>query len=264
MQIIDRGRGEPLVIIPGIQGRWEYMGPALDALARAFRVITFPLAGERSSRRAFLPGRGLDNFVDQIDDVLDDRGLAVAAICGVSFGGLIALRYAARRPARTSVLLLVSTPSPDFRVKTRHRLYARAPWLFGPAFLAELPGRVGPELERALPESRDRRRFSWGQIRTFLRAPLSLSRMAERSALLGSTASRDDCRLVLAPTLVVAGDPSLDRVVPADGTSVYVHLIVRARGARIDNSGHLGYITKPDVFAGIVKEFLDRPKDAAA
>jgi len=56
----------------------------------------------------------------------------------------------------------------------------------------------------------------------------------------------------------------LDRLVPADGTSDYVRLIAGARGARIDNSGHLGYITRPEVFAGIVREFLDRPNDAAA
>jgi len=264
MEIIDRGCGEPIVVIPGIQGRWEYMGPALDALARSFRVITFPLAGERSSERKFESDKGLDNFVEQIDAVLDDRGLAGAAICGVSFGGLIALRYAAHRPRRTAALLLVSTPNPEFRLKKRHQVYARAPWLFGPVFLAEMPQRVGPELARALPEGRERRRFSWGQIRTFLRAPLSLSRMAERSALVGSSDSYDDCRRVSAPTLVVAGDPALDRVVPADGTSDYVRLIAGARGARIDNSGHLGYITRPDVFAAIVKQFLGRPENAAA
>ncbi|OFW20424.1 MAG: hypothetical protein A3H97_21105 [Acidobacteria bacterium RIFCSPLOWO2_02_FULL_65_29] len=264
MQIIDRGCGEPLVMIPGIQGRWEYMSPALDTLARSFRVITFALAGERTSRRTFDPDKGLDNFVEQIDAVLDDRGLVGAAMCGISFGGLIALRYAARRPERTAALLLVSTPSPAFRLKRRHRVYARAPWLFGPAFLAEIPRRVGPELERTFPAGRDRRRFSWGQIRTFLRAPWSLSRMAERSALVGRPDSLDDCRLVSAPTLVVAGDPVLDRLVPADGTSDYVRLIAGARGARIDNSGHLGYITRPEVFAGIVREFLDRPNDAAA
>ena len=264
MQIIDRGHGAPLVLVPGIQGRWEYMSPAIDALAGSLRVITFPLAGERSSHRAFLPGKGLDNFLDQIDAVLDDRGLTGAAICGVSFGGLIALRYAALRPERTTALLLVSTPGPDFRLAARHQVYARAPWLFGPAFFAEIPRRVGPELERALPEGRDRRRFSWRQIRTFFSAPLSPSRMAERSVLFGRSASRDDCARVCAPTLVVAGEPALDRIVPADGTSDYLRLIAGARGARIEDSGHLGYITRPDVFAGIVKDFLDRPEDAAA
>ena len=33
MDIIDRGSGPPLVLIPGLQGRWEYLRPAVDALS---------------------------------------------------------------------------------------------------------------------------------------------------------------------------------------------------------------------------------------
>jgi pimeloyl-ACP methyl ester carboxylesterase len=244
-------------MIPGIQGRWEYMRPAIEALERSFRIITFALAGERKSRRRFDRERGLDNFVDQIDEVLEQRGLTSAVICGVSFGGVVALRYAAERPARTQALLLVSTPGPDFHLRPRHRVYARLPWLFSPVFLAEIPRRVAPELERALPNPRERLRFSWRQVRTFLNAPMSASRMAERGALIQSTSRQQDCARVLAPTLVVAGEPSLDRIVPPEGTTALVSLIRGAEAARIDDSGHLGYITRPAVFHGIVANFLD-------
>jgi len=256
MEIIDRGEGLPLVLIPGIQGRWQYMRPAIDRLARSFRVITFPLCGERASQRRFEPARGLDNFVDQIDAVLDDRGLARAVMCGVSFGGLIALHFAANREARTSALVLVSTPGPDFRPTPRHQLYARVPWLFGPAFLAGIPGRVRAEISLALPHHRDRRRFAWGQIRALAGAPLSLPQMAARSTLLGSPDLTDDCARVAAPTLVISGEPSLDRVVPAEGAAEYLRLIPGSRAARIERTGHLGYITRPDVFAGIVEHFV--------
>jgi pimeloyl-ACP methyl ester carboxylesterase len=256
MEIIDRGRGVPLVLIPGIQGRWEYMRPAIDRLARSFRVITFPLCGEQSSQQRFDPARGLNNFVDQIDAVLDDRGLARAAMCGVSFGGLIALHFAARRGARTSALILVSTPGPDFRPTARHQMYARVPWLLGPVFLAGIPGRIHAETSLALPEWRDRRRFVWGQIRAFAGAPLSLPLMAARSTLLGAPDLTNDCGRILAPTLVLSGEPSLDRVVPTEGTAEYLRLIPGARAARIERTGHLGYITRPEVFAGIVEHFL--------
>ena len=48
MAIIDVGAGRPIVLIPGIQGRWEWMQPAVAALAVRFRVITFSLLGERT------------------------------------------------------------------------------------------------------------------------------------------------------------------------------------------------------------------------
>ena len=57
--IVEQGHGTPLVLIPGIQGRWEYMRPAVDALSDYFRVITFPLCGERVSAHAFDASRGL-------------------------------------------------------------------------------------------------------------------------------------------------------------------------------------------------------------
>jgi pimeloyl-ACP methyl ester carboxylesterase len=250
------GHGVPLVLVPGIQGRWEYMRPAIDALAGSFRVMTFPLCGEPASGRRFDPAKGLDNFVDQLDAVLDECDLESAVICGVSFGGLIALHYAACRPARSSVLVLASAPGPGFRLRKRHQFYARAPLVFGPVFLAEMPRRVGQELAVALPLRRDRLRFGWGQVRAFLRAPVSASRMAERSKMLGAQVLRDDCARVSAPTLVVTGEPTLDYVVPVGGTSEYLRLIPGARAEVIDRTGHLGYITRPQAFAAIVGNFV--------
>ena len=30
--MFDHGTGPPLIVIPGVQGRWEWLRPALDAL----------------------------------------------------------------------------------------------------------------------------------------------------------------------------------------------------------------------------------------
>ena len=250
------GRGAPLVLVPGIQGRWEYMRRTIDALATSFRVITFPLCGEPASGRRFDRARGLDNFVDQIDVVLDECEIESAVICGISFGGLIALRYAACRPARSSALVLASTPGPGFQLRKRHQFYTRAPFVFGPLFLAEMPRRVGHELAVALPLRRDRLKFGWGQLRAFLRAPVSASRMAERVKMLGAQALSDDCGRVAAPTLVLTGEPTLDYVVPVGGTSAYTKLIRGARVEVIDRTGHLGCVTRPEVFAAIVADFV--------
>ena len=256
MQIIDCGTGAPIVLIPGIQGRWEYMRPAIDALAESFRVITFPLCGERGSRRRLNPTRGLDDFVDQVEAVLDSRDLARATICGVSFGGLVALTFAARRPDRTSALVLVSPPGPTFHLRPRHRVYVRLPRLLGPIFLAEMPRRLRAEIALAIPDRAERRRFVLGQIATFARAPFSFSRMAARARLIGLHDLSADCARILAPTLVVSGEASLDHVVSAEGTSEYLRLIRHARAARLEQTGHIGYITRPREFAATVREFL--------
>lgn len=255
--VVDRGTGAPLVLVPGVQGRWEYMGPAVEALAERFRVITFSLTGERRSGRRFDPAKGFDNYCDQIEDVLDARGVDRAIVCGVSFGGLVALRFAARHGARAAALVLVSTPGPGWHLKARHEVYARLPWIFGPVFLAEAPWRLRDELRVALPDPGARRRFKRAQLRTLLRAPLSVSRMARRARLIADMDGADESRQVACPTLVLTGEPALDHVVAAEGASAYGALIPGARTAILRGTGHLGLVTKPDEFARTIRAFAD-------
>lgn len=256
MSIVDRGSGPPLVLVPGLQGRWEYMRATIEALSAFFRVLTFPLCGERGWGRTVDPALGLDNFTAQIAEVLARKGLARATVCGVSFGGRTALRFAATCPAATDALVLVSTPGPGYHLSRRHAIYVRAPWLFGPLFLAETPFRLRAELRVALPDSRQRRAFGQDALRSLFTAPVSLSRMAARAQLLTSGDPAGDCSRVIAPTLVITGERKLDHLVPVDGTSEYARLIPGARTAIIERTGHIGVLTRADAFAVMVRDFV--------
>jgi pimeloyl-ACP methyl ester carboxylesterase len=255
-QIIDRGDGPALVLIPGIQGRWEYMRPAVDALSRVFRVITFSLKSD-----------GLDAHAREVDAALTHAGADRAVICGVSFGGVVAARFAAAHPERTGALVLVSTPGPDWRPLRRHRAYARVPWLLGPLFLIESPWRMRAELEAALPDGRARRAFKASVLRTFLSAPVSLGRMAARARIIDDTEERDlrsDCARITAPTLIVTGEPALDHVVPVESSLEFARLIRGARAEVIAGTGHLGSVTRPDAFVALVRRFVEGTHHAAA
>jgi pimeloyl-ACP methyl ester carboxylesterase len=232
------------------------MAPTVEALASHFRVVTFSLSGERSSGFAMDVARGFDNYVDQIARVLDDRHLRSAIVCGVSFGGLVALRFAAVRPERTAALVLVSTPAPGWHLRPKHTMYLKAPWLFGPVFIVETPLRLRDEVRRAIPRRRDRWAFGLRQAATLLRAPVSIRRMAERGSLLTSVNLGSDCARVSAPTLVVTGEPGLDHVVPTQGSSEYAALIANARTVVLEHTGHVGSVTRPDAFASLVRKFI--------
>lgn len=249
------GAGPPLVLIPGIQGRWEYLRPAIDALAPSFRTLTFPLRGEPGCDQPLDPALGIDNDVRQVTAVLDHSDIQRAVICGISFGALPAIRFAARCPERTAALILVSAPGPGWRLRPRHRLYARWPWLFGPLFLAESPFRLRDEIRSAFPRLGARWRFVCRQLAAVIRAPLSPARMAARAALIANTNLRDDCARIVAPTLIVTGERSLDHVVPVDGTMAYMDSIAGARHGVLERTGHLGSITRPREFAALVAAF---------
>jgi pimeloyl-ACP methyl ester carboxylesterase len=258
MKVIEAGHGEPLVLIPGLQGRWEYMRPAVDALATSWRVVTFDLCDEPSAEAPYAAKDGLDNFIAQVEAVLDHLQLSRAVICGISFGGLIALRFAARYPGRAAALVLASTPGPAWHLKQRHEIYARWPRVFGPLFLAETPWRLRAELAAAFPRANDRRRFAVLQLRTLVAAPVSLPRMAARARLISGGDRLAECAAVECATLVVHGEPGLDHVVDAVGTSAYVELIHGAERGVIPRTGHLGTITRPGEFAALLARFAAR------
>ena len=156
--VIDVGQGPPVVLIPGIQGRWEYLQPAIDALSRTFRVLTFPLSGERGCDVPFDPALGYDNDARQVLTLLDRRGIERATICGISFGGLPAIRFAAAHPDRSGALILVSTPGPGWHLRPKHRVYVRAPvdvW-------SALPDRVAASASSRGRRRRCRRRLTAG------------------------------------------------------------------------------------------------------
>jgi pimeloyl-ACP methyl ester carboxylesterase len=264
LNLIDRGSGVPLVVIPGIQGRWEYLQPAVDALSRHFRVITFSLSGERGSDRVFDPARGLDNYTEQIASALDTLHIERAVICGISFGGVAAIRFAAAHPPRCRILVLASTPRPGLQLRRRHRIYVRMPWLFGPLFIAETPWRLRKEIRTALPDPRARRALRRRVVRTFFTAAPSISRMAERARLLSGTDIRPDCERIVAPTLVITGERDLDHVVPVDGSSEYTRLITGARAVVLERTGHIGCNTRPHEFAALIRRFVDEQHHAAA
>jgi pimeloyl-ACP methyl ester carboxylesterase len=263
MQIVERGQGDPIVLIPGLQGRWEYVRPAVDALAEHYRVITFALADEPSAGVADGARSGktasIHAFARHVEAVLDALGVRQAVICGISFGGLVALRFAAEYPERTRALVLVSTPGPRWHLRARHEMYARWPRVFGPLFFAETPWRVRRELRMSFPDRSARFRFTLQQLRTLLTAPLSVSRMASRARLVASHDRVEDCAAVRCATLVVHGDPSLDHVVNAGGTAEYATLIRGARTALLEDTGHLGSLTRPKELAAILSRFLAEP-----
>ena len=74
------------------------MRPAVDALARHHRVITFSLCDERTSPFPCDPAQAFENYVSQVELALDRAGVDRAVIAGVSYGGLIATEFAARHP----------------------------------------------------------------------------------------------------------------------------------------------------------------------
>ncbi len=254
--VFDQGHGPPVVVVPGIQGRWEWAKPTLRQLSRHCRAISYSLSGDIGSRRRFDPDLGFENYVRQLDEVLDEAGLDRVALCGISFGGYVALRYAARRPDRVSALVLASVPGPSWRPNPRQADWLGRPWAAAPTFVVTSPLRVWPEVSAAFPAVSAR---LWFLVRQGLRcaaAPMLPPLMASRVQNAAAVDFQEDCAKVRAATLVLSGEESLDRVVPVPSTRAYASLIPGAEYLMLHRTGHMGLLTRPDRFAEIVTGFV--------
>lgn len=231
------------------------MKPGIDALASRCRVVTFSLADEPACGGVFDAASGFACYVEQVRKALNLAGIERATICGVSYGGLIAAAFAARHPERVTALVLLSALPPSWSPDSRVRFYMRAPRLLTPVFMVaslRLYREIAAAHRGIVAGLGEAARHGWNVLRHMF----SPVRMARRVALLESV-SPLDLSGVRVPTLVVTGDASLDRVVPVRATREYLALVPHARLETVERTGHLGLITRPDVFTELIAPFVE-------
>ena len=252
MNIVDRGSGIPIVVVPGIQGRWEWMGPAVDALASRCRVVTFSLADEPSAHWP-ARGTGFDAYVEQVAQAMDARGLERAVVCGVSYGGLVAAAFASRHPERVAGLALVSALPPSWRPDPRAKFFMRSPNLLLPLFLLS-----SLRLYREIAAAHGGWwRGVWPSMRQGARSVAHFpapGRMARRAGIV-SEAQVDGLASARVPVLVVTGEAGLDRVVPVELTGEYMRICPHATAVTLERTGHLGLVTRSGAWADAIARF---------
>ncbi|MEO5820887.1 MAG: alpha/beta hydrolase [Vicinamibacteraceae bacterium] len=248
-----RGNGPPLVLVPGMQGRWEWMTPTVDALARRFRVAAYSLCGEPGAPPL---SASFDGDLARLDDICRALGPEPVVLVGVSFGGRIAVHYAAAHPERVRALVLASAPGPGFTLPPNQARWVARPRLSLPAFVLSAPGRARPELRNVFPAWPDRVRFSARMLRHVLLAPMSSTRAAQRIRLALADDVSAPARRIQVPTLLVTGEDGLDQMVPPESTRRYRACIARTEVARLDGTGHMGVITRAAHFASLVGRFV--------
>lgn len=251
--MFDQGTGPVVVVVPGLHGRWEWMAPALRRLATRCRVISFSLGGDLGSGRT---ANGFDSYVRQLDEMLDNAGVGRATICGISFGGFVALRYAAIRPSRVEALVLASAPAPGWHPNPQQARWIARPWLSTPAFVATSPFRLWPEVRAAHPRLAATIGFFARQGLRAAASPMIPGLMARRIREAQRLDFGQDCTDIEVPTLVVTGEEDLDRVVPVTSTRTYATLIRDARYEVMQGTGHIGVLTRPDRFADLISGFV--------
>jgi len=104
------GQGPPLVLLPGIAGGFELLGPIIRELSKSFKVYSYQYQGEDQffSVRNSL---SFSDFEQDLDELLEFWGLEKPNLFGASFGGALALKYALNHPYKLGSVITQGTGS---------------------------------------------------------------------------------------------------------------------------------------------------------
>jgi pimeloyl-ACP methyl ester carboxylesterase len=240
------GQGPPLVLIPGLAGGFELLASFANSLSQHYHVISPQLRGESDCfalRRRF----GLREMVDDIREFIDWFGLERPIVCGVSFGGMLALELGATYPHLPSAIAVQGVGARYERglmqriasmVLSGYPLPPNSP--FVNQFFNLLFGGQQP---RPLFDFVTHQCWQTDQ-----------SVMAHRLRLVERRDLAARAQRILAPTCLLAGDHDL--LVSSQSLERLCSGLINGRGELLDGCGHLAFVTHPDLVARKFHEFL--------
>ncbi len=241
------GDGPPVVLVPGLAGGFELLGPLARLLATHHRVISYQLRGENdcfAMRRRF----GMADLVDDLQEFLDWHGLESPALLGVSFGGLVALEFAARYPGRLQALAVQGVGAHfegGLLQRVAGSVLADYPLPPDNAFVNQFFNLLFGGKQKPGPLFQFVTRQCW---------QTDQSVMAHRFRLAEKTDLRGRLNRVRVPTLVLSGDRDL--LVSDDSLRDLRDGLPRPEMVSLPGCGHLASVAQADRVAAEVIRFL--------
>jgi len=241
------GDGPPLVLIPGLAGGYELLGPLARLLAARFRVISYQLRGEDDCfalRQHF----ELSDLVEDLAEFLDWQRLESPILMGVSFGGVLGLEFAARYGCRLEKLIIQGAGAryeKGILPRVAGAVLERFPLPSDNAFINQFfnllfggKQKPGPLVEFVTSQC-------W---------QTDQSVMAHRLRLLDQHDISSRLKRIRVPTLVLSGQRDL--LVSEASLNELIAGLAKGKVCSLDGCGHLAFVTHPERIAKEVEHFI--------
>ncbi len=249
----DAGDGpEAIVFAHGLLWSGRMFDPQVQVLKDRYRCITFDFRGQGQSE-VTAGGYDIDTLTEDAKALIDALGCAPCHFVGLSMGGIVGMRLAARRPELLRSLILIETtadPEPEKNIPRYRMLGLIARWIsiglvrkpvmkimFGQTFLND-PARAveRTEMERQL---------------------LANHRVGVTRALggvIGRKGVYDEVASITTPTLVMVGEEDV-ATVPNKARRIHEQ-IKQSQLVHIPGAGHTSTIEQPAFVTAQIERFL--------
>lgn len=248
----DTGAGCPVVLGHSFLCTGKMWHEQVPAFAETYRVLNLDFRGHGGSSEV-TQSFSLYDAVSDVVAVLDEVGIERAVWCGLSVGGMVALRAALTCPERVEGLILMDT---DAGAEHLYRKLRNSAMGLGARFLGIGP--FLPSIARLMFGATTRRQnpalvrewkgeFSRVHLPSIL---LSLKALMQRDSVL------DRLSQIGVPALVLVGEE--DRSLPPVLSRQIHDALLDSELVQIPAAGHLSALEQPAAVNKAVLDFLDR------
>ena len=252
----DRGSGEPVLFIAGRggAGRTWHLHQVPAFLKAGYRAITFDNRGINATENA--SGFTTEQMVGDTAALIEKLDLAPVRIVGVSMGSFIAQELMLARPELVSAAVLMATRGREDRTRDFFRTAELALRASGavipPAYDAKIrllenfsPATLNDD--NAVRDWIDMFTMWPTKVTPGLRDQIDIAPRQNRLPAYGA---------IVAPTLVIGFADDL--ILPPHLSREVADAIPQGRYLEIPDTGHLGFIERPDAVNAAALEFFAR------
>ncbi len=243
----EAGGGSPLLLIHGMLASSRYWEPQLMGLADDFHVIAWDAPGAGGSD-APDEMAGVAGYAEQLAAFLGELGVVPTHLCGLSWGGVLALEFYRRYPRHVTSLILADTyagwkgslPRDEYVARRTATLESLTMPDTKPSSIA---GVVHPSASRAVKNvlRQELRDASPAGYRAMARAMLDVD-------------ARDVLPMIKVPTLLIWGEK--DERSPIGVAEAMQGRIARSQLVVIPDTGHVSSLERPEEFNRAIRSFL--------
>lgn len=243
--------GETIAFMHGLLWDASLFAPQIAALRDRYRCVAWDHRGQGRSASDRRHCIDMELCTQDAVALLAALGIARCHLAGLSMGGFVAMRLAARRPQLVGKLILIDTSADPEQLENvpRYRMLSRVARLLGPRIIAK---RVAPIMLGASILHDPGRRAEVSRYLMVMTARRDVWRAV--NGVIDRAGCVDELPQIAAPCLVLVGDEDV-----ATTPVKAAQLTAAIRGARlvhIPRAGHSSTVESPREVIAAIEHFL--------
>lgn len=246
-RLTGRAEGRPLVLANSLGTDLRVWDEVVERLGSGYRVLCYDKRGHGLSDAPPAPYR-LDDHVGDLLGLLDHLAIERFGLVGLSVGGMIAQRLAARCPERVGALALCDTAA---RIGSADLWNARIGIVERDGMAAIADAVLDRWFAPAFRTGRADQVAGWRNM--LVRTPAQ--GYAGTCAAIRDADLEADAATIRAPTLCIAG--SHDQATPPELVRATAALIPGASFATIADAGHLPPVEQPAALTDLLRSHFE-------